>query len=243
MTPAYLGPSYSGGVDEFEPQLTADGSATLFSNRFGQTFHSHHGALSESRHVFLEGSGVAGRLRAGIPACILEVGFGTGLNFLLTAQAALTAGIVVSYVALERELLPANVLERLDYVGLAPAPHAGYLAFRAALGKQPAPATYRGVLPGAELELRLGEAHAGAIEPARFDAIYHDGFSPDANPELWSSEFLAALARSMRPGGVLVSYTVKGDVRRRLAAAGLQVSKLPGPPGGKREMLRAVRER
>jgi tRNA U34 5-methylaminomethyl-2-thiouridine-forming methyltransferase MnmC len=239
MTPAYLEPGYSSGVDELEPRMTADGSATLFSSRYAQTFHSHHGALSESRHVFLEGSGVAARLRAGRPARVLEVGFGTALNFLITAQSALDSGTVVRYVALERDLMPLILLEPLEYRPLAPLPYESYRAFRSTLGAEPEPGIYPARLPGAELELRIGEAQEATVEVEAFDAVYHDGFSPDANPELWTDDFLTALADSLVPGGVLVSYTVKGEVRRRLARAGLEVDKLQGPAGGKREMSRA----
>ncbi|MEX2534885.1 MAG: tRNA (5-methylaminomethyl-2-thiouridine)(34)-methyltransferase MnmD [Trueperaceae bacterium] len=226
---------------ELEPQLTADGSTTLFSSRYAQTFHSHHGAVSEAMHVFVEGSGVAARLRSGSAARILEVGFGTGLNFLLTAQSAVEGGAAVEYVALERAFLAAGVLSSLGYGRYAREPLIGLLRFRRELGDAPRPGVYRAGIAGAGLELRLGEAEAADIEAERFDAIYHDAFSPDANPELWSREFLARLAGSLIPGGVLVSYTVKGDVRRYLANAGLQVSKVAGPPGGKREMLRAVK--
>jgi tRNA U34 5-methylaminomethyl-2-thiouridine-forming methyltransferase MnmC len=221
--------------------MTADGSATLFSSRYAQTFHSQHGALSESRHVFLEGSGVAERLRAGRPARVLEVGFGTALNFLITAQSAVDHATVVRYVALERDLMPPILLETLEYRRLAPLPYEGYRVFRSTLDANPKPGAYAATLPGAELELRIGEAQEATLELGAFDAVYHDGFSPDANPELWTDEFLTALACSLAPGGVLVSYTVKGEVRRRLARAGLEVAKVQGPTGGKREMSRAVK--
>lgn len=227
--------------DPIEWRETADGSATLFSSRYAQTYHSHHGAVTEARHVFLEGSRIGSRLRNGEAGRVLEVGFGTGLNFLLTAQQALEAGTPLSYVALERELLPAAVLDSLDYRQFASGPLAALLEFRQRLPERPQPGSYRTEFTGTGLELLIGEAVEAKIERNSFDAVYHDAFSPDSNCELWSSEFLARLAASLVPGGVLVSYTVKGEVRRRLVAAGLSVSKVPGPPGGKREMLRAVR--
>jgi tRNA U34 5-methylaminomethyl-2-thiouridine-forming methyltransferase MnmC len=232
---------YSGGVDELERQVTADGSATLFSSRFGQTYHSRHGAVAESRHVFLAGSGVDRRLAAGAPTRVLEVGFGTGLNFLLTAQAALAAEARLDYVALERDLLPAQVLAGLGYERYAPDTLDRLLAFRRGLAARPRPGSYRLDGPGFTLELRLGDAGEANLEEAGFDAVYHDAFSPDANAELWSAEFLARLARSLKTGGTLATYTVKGDVRRRLIEAGLRVAKAPGPLAGKREMLVASR--
>lgn len=222
-------------------QETGDGSGTLFTPRYAQTFHSLHGAVTESRHVFLEGSGVAERLRQGEAVKVLEVGFGTGLNFLLTAQAASTGSGTLHYVALERQLVPVALLARLDYARFAPAAFAALLEFRRRLAPGTQAGTHRSRVAGSLLELRLGEAQEARLGKAEFDAIYHDGFSPDTNPELWDESFLSRLAAALAPGGTLVSYTVKGVVRRQLAAAGLEVTKLAGPPGGKKEMLRAVR--
>lgn len=241
MQPAYLPVGYSDGVDELERRITADGSVTLFSGRYRQTFHSHHGAVAESLHVFLEGSGAGARLRSGLPTRVLEVGFGTGLNFLLTAQAALTAGASLSYCALERDLLPADVVAGLGYQPFAPASLPAYLAYRKSLGERPEPGKYCCEVSSVQLELLVGEAGETALEPASVDALYHDAFSPETNPELWSEPFLAHLAAALAPGGVLVTYTVKGEVRRALTRIGLEVGKVAGPAGGKREMLRATK--
>lgn len=229
------------GFDRVERRETGDGSATLFSSRYGQTFHSHHGAVAEARHVFVEGSGTGTRLRGGEGVRVLEVGFGTGLNFLLTAQQASAGGTSLSYVALERELLPATILASLDYQRFAPEPFGALQEFRARLPKQPQAGRYSLEMAETRLELRLGPAETAEIEGSSYDAIYHDAFSPDVNPELWTAEFLTRLALALTPGGALVTYTVKGEVRRLLATAGLMVSKEPGPSAGKREMLRAVR--
>ena len=94
---------------------TADGSRTLYSDPYEQTMHSHRGAVTESRHVFLEGAGVAARLGRGEEARVLEVGFGTGLNFFLTADLALKTDAPLEYVALERALLPSQVVRQLGY--------------------------------------------------------------------------------------------------------------------------------
>ncbi len=230
------------------PRPTGDGSLTLYSDRYDQTFHSHHGAVRESQHVFLEGSGVAKRLAGGEATSVLEVGFGTGLNFFLSAQAAVEAGTVLHYVALEGELLPANAVEGLGYEPFAPSVVPPYLEFRRQLAVAAGQGTpgmegYRFQAGPVELTLLLGEATAAQLNVAPFDAVYHDAFSPDANPELWAEAFLGRLANALRPGGTLVTYTVKGEVRRTLARLGLEVTKRPGPQGGKREMLRADRPR
>lgn len=222
---------------------TADGSYTLYSPVYRQSFHSERGALSEARHVFLEGATVAERLAQG-PLALLEVGLGSGLNFLLTADLALACGGLLDYLALERELPPTWLLEQLDYrAHLAhPALFDAYLDFCASLPKAPALGCYRTQLAdGVQLTLLLGEASGQPLLPQSADVIYQDAFSPNANPELWSETFLAKLVAALKPGGVLVSYTVSGAVRRRLARLGLAVRKRPGPPGGKREVLAALK--
>ena len=99
----------------YAPEPTADGFDTLYSPVYGQTYPSKHGALIEARHVFLEGSDVAERLAQGLPTRVLEVGFGTGLNFLLTAHRAASVNVPLQYVALEKDMLPADVLARLNH--------------------------------------------------------------------------------------------------------------------------------
>lgn len=235
-------PAEGSGV---EPLTTGDGSLTLRSDRYRQTYHSHHGALSEARHVFVEAGGVAERVDSGQPARVLEVGFGSGLNFFLTAQllspGSGSTGGTLEYVALERSLLPAEVVTMLGYERSAPWSTAKYLEFRRSLPRHPPPGRYRASWGRVSLDLILGEATQATLAANSFDCVYQDAFSPDSNPELWSDAFLAHLCRSLRPAGRLVSYTVKGEVRRRLAQQGMAVHKLPGPPGGKREMLLATK--
>ena len=223
---------------------TADGSRTLYSERYGQTMHSYRGALTESRHVFLEGAGVAVRLGRGEEARVLEVGFGTGLNFFVTADLALKTGTPLEYVALERDLLPSQVVRELGYErGLEQKSLLQkFLRARDNLPEPPPAGRYAlNLSKGVRLELRLGDATKVGLEPGHYEAVYMDAFSPDANPELWSEEFLGGLYHALRPGGCLSSYCVKGGVRRRLQALGFEVQKRPGPPGGKREMLVATK--
>lgn len=224
-----------------QPTQTLDGSQTLFSERYEQSFHSDKGALSESKHIFLEASGVRKHLHKGLYTSVLEVGFGTGLNFFLSADLALTSGANLDYSALEQELLPADLVQSLNYKDYLERADllVAYLVFRDTLPTQVLPGTYYFQFEGAGLELRIGEATKQRFQKARFDAIYQDAFSPDANPELWTESFFKKLRNTMKPGGVMTTYSVKGEVRQRLKALGLEVEKRPGPPGGKREMLRA----
>ena len=231
------------------PILTTDGSATLYSARYAQLFASEKGALSEARGVFLDASGAAASLAAGGAVRVLEVGFGTGLNFFVTAQAALAhPGARLSYTALEHTLLPAETVRQLGYGSLLGNNLVeSYLEWRAQLEPIPGSHTFvagesgenREETERVKLELLLGDATAQPLPAAAFNTVYHDAFSPEVNAELWTEAFLGALVTALAPGGTLVSYCVQGAVRRRLTALGLEVTKRPGPPGGKREVLLA----
>jgi tRNA U34 5-methylaminomethyl-2-thiouridine-forming methyltransferase MnmC len=219
--------------------MTGDGSKTLYSEAYRQTFHSSKGALAESRHVFLEGSGVAARLTRGERTRVLEVGFGTGLNFLVTADSALEMGAELHYCALERSLLAADALASLGYREHLRHRHLFdcFIDRYGRLGEgKPLEVT-----PTIRLELLLGEATEQPLPRGCFDAVYLDAFSPDANPELWSEAFLKGLCDALAPHGLLSTYSVKGEVRRCLVALGFSAWKRPGPPGGKREMMVAAK--
>lgn len=231
--------------------VTADGSRTLSSPTYGETFGSTHGALSEALHVYLQGSGVARRLATHEPTRVLEIGFGTGLNFLVTADAAVRAGTPLHYTGFERELLPSDTIAAVhqgsgSVSGLAAALVVG-LNGRPPATDGPARRLRFGVTGDVILDLVVTDARdAGRLGyldggERAYHAIYLDAFSPKANPELWTDDYLTALAAALAPGGSLATFTVSGAVRRALGRAGLTVNKRRGPDGGKREMLVASR--
>ncbi len=228
-----------------EIRPTEDGTQTVYSAAYHQTYHSIHGARTESVHVFLEASGAAGALREGQPLRVLEVGFGTGLNFLLTADLALQHGASLQYVALERELITSETFRALGYETLIDAPILVNKLYRWVF-----------TLPGPDLvglltcrlhdtlhlDLLLGDAVETPLPPPAFDVIYQDAFSPEANPELWTPAFFAKLFAALKPGGRLSTYSASRRVHNALADAGFSVEKYPGPPG-KREIIVATRPR
>lgn len=244
-----------------ELRTTADGSKTLFSRVYGQTFHSDKGALAESRHVFVEGTRLPFRLKAQERVRVLEVGLGTGLNFVLSAQEARQYASKLEYYALEKTLLPREVLELLDYQQVLASSDvwSRFFGWRQHLNLTHAMtrSAYCFDWHNVQLRVLLGDARDRILDLGHvvredtadaandyhelIDIVYHDAFSFDANSELWSEAFLRHLHNVLIPGGVLTTYSVKGVVRRRLAAVGFQVDKLPGPVGGKREMLLATK--
>lgn len=222
--------------------LTRDGSRTLKAPGGGEGYKSMAGALTEANHVYLEGSGVAARLRSRLPTRVLEVGFGAGLLFLVTARLAQEQETDLEYVGIEQAPPPAYVLEELHYHELlAPSTLPSALVeWRRLLGDPATPGAHAHQFGRTHLTLFVADALSSpATGP--FDAIYHDAFSPQTNPALWSPDFLAKLAARLAPGGRLVSFSVAGPVRRALASAGLTVRKVAGPPAGKREVLVAER--
>jgi tRNA U34 5-methylaminomethyl-2-thiouridine-forming methyltransferase MnmC len=219
--------------DDLRPRTTRDGSLTLRSEVLDEQYHSLHGALNESLHVFI---------RNGLEQVhaervdILEVGLGTGLNALLTWCHADRAQRAVRYTALEPHPLPAASLAALDHARTVGAPEraADFLRMMAA-----PPGTVQAMSPWFQF-MWMQRPLAHLEIPEDFDLIYHDAFSPSVQPELWTEAAFRHVHALLRPGGALVTYCAKGAVRRAMLAAGLEVQRLQGPPG-KREMLRAVR--
>ncbi len=227
------------------PQVrrTADGSKTLYSAEYGQTFRSMHGAFTEALYVFHAGA-VAPQLPGVSHLRVLEVGFGSGLNFLVTAAAVAKAGVTLSYTGLESRLPAAPALELLDYslIDDVRTVSRAWLRWRrhrlphnVSLGRYECD-----VLPGCWLALLIGDARRQQLPREHFDAVYLDGFSPKVNPELWSPGFLQQLHAALVPGGRLATYSAAGHVRRALQVAGFAVARRRGPPG-KREVLVATK--
>jgi tRNA U34 5-methylaminomethyl-2-thiouridine-forming methyltransferase MnmC len=212
-------------------ELTPDGSHTAFSTRYGEHYHNRNGAASQSRHVFLEGSGT--HLHAA--PRVLEIGFGLGLNFLTTLANVEERGVTLDYRAIEFDPQPRELLMQIA----SAAPGAAHPLWRALMTVWPHDADELEVA-GKHLAVDIGDATRLALPQGWASAIYLDGFSPAVNPELWSDSFIARLAEALTPGGWIVTYSAAGDVRRALATAGLVVERRESI-AGKREFLAAQR--
>jgi tRNA U34 5-methylaminomethyl-2-thiouridine-forming methyltransferase MnmC len=209
-------------------KTTADGSKTVFSERFQESYHSVNGAVTESLHVFIN---------AGLLECekgmlnIFEVGFGTGLNAYLTYIEAKKRDMQVTYHAVELYPLEDSVISSLDYPEIL---HADANIFSALHGA-PWEET---MMISKYFALKKMKSDLVTIELIdQYDLIYFDAFSPAQQPELWDEIIFTKLYRHLNIGGILTTYCAKGDVRRTLKKIGFIMERLPGPPG-KHEMLR-----
>ena len=205
------------------------------SRRFDDPYFSLHDGLAETRHVFLAGNTLPQRLRDGFH--IAELGFGTGLNLLAVMIAWQGAGGTgtIRFSSFEAYPLSATDIARaLAHFPQVQAVAAPFLAHWESGAR-------RFALPGLEVDVILGDARDTL--PAwsgRADAWFLDGFSPAKNPDLWSADLMAAVARHTQPGGTCATYTAAGHVRRSLAEAGFTVTRQPGH-GRKRHMTTGVR--
>jgi|WetSurMetagenome_2_1015567.scaffolds.fasta_scaffold55992_2 tRNA U34 5-methylaminomethyl-2-thiouridine-forming methyltransferase MnmC len=212
--------------------ITGDGSHTLFVPELNEHYHSTFGALTESLVVFIR-SGLD-TFSPGKALTVFEIGFGTGLNALLTCVTAMEKKLKIQYYSLEKYPIPANLYTQLNYPLLM---HAAGDTDGWLLAMHQAPWNEnREITPGFSLH-KINRSLSG-FEPAfSCDLIYFDAFAPDKQPEMWSLEIFAQLYQCLNPEGLLTTYCVKGSVKRMLKSAGFTIEKLPGPPG-KREILR-----
>ncbi|MDR0750705.1 MAG: tRNA (5-methylaminomethyl-2-thiouridine)(34)-methyltransferase MnmD [Tannerellaceae bacterium] len=210
-------------------QLTADGSHTLFVPEIDEHYHSVNGAIQESLHVFIR-AGLQQAPKAELR--VLEIGFGTGLNALLTL---LYADIPVTYYTVELHPLPLDVIRRLNYADiLCPGQEDLFLSLHTAAWDTP-------VQIGSLFTLHKirGDGNTCAL-PGEAGLVYFDAFAPGKQPGMWNPGIFRRLHEAMAGGGILVTYCAKGSVRRMMQEAGYSVERIPGPPG-KREMLRATK--
>lgn len=215
-----------------EVRITKDGSPTLFVASFDEHYHSIHGALQESMHVFIK-MGLAQLTTKRIS--ILEVGFGTGLNAWLTALKQ-EESTQIQYHGVEKFPVTIEEFRALNYDQLVTSKDDRQL-FHAL---QNAPWGEEVKLNGHFSILKKKMAIEDIDADNLYDLVYFDAFAPSAQPELWTESIFKSMFNAMKPGGLLVTYCAKGQVKRNMKAVGFTLERLPGPPG-KREMTRATK--
>lgn len=248
--------------------LTKDGSETIRKEGSGITYHSIHGALGESNHVYIE-AGLEYWMKENPSAKsvrIFEMGFGTGLNALLTALKAESHELNIFYTSIDKEPLQTEEVNSLHYGDLLNA-----IDLFRKIHAAPWVNTYEhSNIPNAKsntypkvssnyfkksndntfetsqindffiLEKRI-ENILTMNDSNQYDIIYFDAFAPTAQPELWTEEVFSKMYSILTPGGCLVTYCSKSIIRRAMMAAGFYVTK-PQGPWGKREMVRALKK-
>jgi len=206
-------------------ETTADGSPTLFLPEMDEHYHSVHGAVQESRHVYIE---------AGFNQCfknpvhVLELGMGAGLNVLLTAMEAERRGVQVRYTALEKYPLPEEIVGKLHYFAEK---NEWFQKIHSMEWEKAATLT-----PFFTLQKICTDFRDFSFSE-KYDVVYYDAFAPDKQAEVWSQELFDHLFRAMHPAGFLTTYCAKGHIRRMMQQAGFVVERIAGA-AGKREMLR-----
>lgn len=220
---------------EKQLQITADGSHTIAIPGMQVTYHSKHGAIQESNHVFIDaGLNYYATLYPKRAITILEMGFGTGLNCLLTAMYGREQQLHIQYHSIESFPLEEAEIHGLNY-GKQLNEESLFQKIHDVAWDQP-------VYPDPLFELHKYHCTLQQFSSDQlFDIIYYDAFAPSAQPELWTETIFSRLFSLLGPGGILVTYCSKSVVRRAMQAAGFRVTKIQGPPG-KREMVRAFKD-
>lgn len=209
-----------------EIQLTSDGSSTIYLPEMDEHYHSVNGAIQESTHVYIS---------AGFNECrktsitVLEMGFGTGLNALLTAIEAEKRHLDITYITIEKFPLNEEIINQLNYSDLD---HSLFKAIHQAEWEKEIEISPHFHLRKVKIDF------SEYLFSENYDVVYYDAFAPDKQADVWSQDLFDKIFRQMNPNGILTTYCAKGAVRRMMKMAGFEVERIPGPPG-KREMLRA----
>jgi tRNA U34 5-methylaminomethyl-2-thiouridine-forming methyltransferase MnmC len=212
--------------------ITADGSHTIYVPDINEHYHSTHGAVQESNFIFIK---TGFDFCKADPVNIFEVGFGTGLNALLTAIKSCQGTRVVYYTSIEKFPVDESIASSLNH-------H----LFAGKAGREISDLIYRapwdkwvGIHKNFNLLKISGDITDFKIM-GKYNLIYFDAFGPDKQPEIWTPEVFESIAAATEKDGIFVTYSAKGEVKRNLRACGFEVTLLPGPPG-KRQITRAVK--
>lgn len=215
-----------------EIKLTGDGSHTIYNNTLGEHYHSTFGAITESRHIFID-NGIKTINKN--PVSVFEAGYGTGLNAYLTLLWATENKIKVDYTTVELFPPDKKTIDLLNYHE-----QLGDKENRLRLLNDAKWERKKMITLDFSLK-KMNADIAGKFDTEMADIIYYDAFSPAVQPELWSQQIFARLQKMLNHNGILVSYCVKGIVKQALRGAGFSVKVIPGPPG-KRHMLYAIKK-
>jgi len=216
--------------------VTEDGSHTLFVPELKEHYHSIHGAINESMHIFIHAglNEITQRLNE---INILEIGFGTGLNALLTFIENKKLQKKIEYTTVEAYPLDENIFNKLNYQKFIADQNASIVLQLMHHAEWEKSFFFSEDFLFTKIKSRIEDYNPGK---ENFDLIYFDAFAPQVQPELWTKEVFEKIFSSMRKNSLLLTYSAKGEVKRNLKTAGFTVEGIPGPKG-KREITRAVK--
>jgi tRNA U34 5-methylaminomethyl-2-thiouridine-forming methyltransferase MnmC len=214
---------------------TSDGSQTIYLPEINEQYHSVNGAVTESEYVYIEKGFL---FHPGKNQKVFEVGFGTGLNCILTVLQAEQHKKPTKYIAIEKFPLEKSITDQLNY-GRQISEHAQNIFEKihdCSWNQEVRISEYFVLhkINGDLLNFSFNEIENCTV-------IYFDAFGPDKQPEMWSPLIFSKISSITLTGGILVTYSAKGEVRRQLSASGFSMERLPGPPG-KKEMLRGIKK-
>jgi tRNA U34 5-methylaminomethyl-2-thiouridine-forming methyltransferase MnmC len=214
--------------------ISEDGSSTLYLPALNESYHSLHGAIQESEHVFIK-SGLDYVSQSKKNITIFEVGFGTGLNVLLSLLASKKNNLLIDYYSIEAFPLKQEIVEQLNYAEKLNdfSAQAGFLNIHGSPWNTKAKIADHFSLT--KIHAKLEEVD---ILNIKADLVFFDAFAPSKQPEMWSEENFKKIKEVMNSGAVLVSYCASGQFKRTLKSLDFQLEALQGPPG-KKEMTRA----
>ena len=211
---------------------TKDGSHSLYVPDLKENYHSSAGAITESNHIFIK-NGLLQSFKN--PVFIFEIGFGTGLNALLSRLASEKVEKNIFYTSIEKYPLENMIIKDLNYPALLNIPQEYFLQLHKAAWNEK-------IMLDKNFCLHKIKVDWTDFTPQeKYDLVFYDAFAPDFQPEMWNKEAFKKIYDCMDHGGILATYTVKGEVKRGLKNAGFEIEKIKGPVGGKRENLRAYK--
>lgn len=211
--------------------ITTDGSTTIYLPEMDEHYHSVHGAVQESLHIYIE-QGLLQTTKKELS--VLEIGFGTGLNAYLTYCFAQKNSISLHYISLEKFPLNESEFCRLNY------PNNIFPEYSFIFNQMHQVDWDK--LIEIPKDFKFKKIHTDLLtfqfnEVPQYDLVYYDAFAPGKQPEMWTDQILNKVAATVKAGGILVTYCAKGTVRRALSDAGFIMERIPGPTG-KKEILR-----
>ncbi len=216
------------------PELihTRDGSHSLLRADLNETYHSVHGAITESNYIYIDHGLAAGDFES--PIHVFEMGFGTGLNILCAYHWAITTQTPVHITTIELTPLPLDIIQQLNYTEQLP-----YTEFFDWLHtcEWETRQHYSPLFSVHKIQRSICHAN---LPIGRYDCIFYDAFAPKYQPDCWTDDILSNVVQSLRPNGIFITYCCTSQLQRTLRKHPVKLIKHPGPPG-KREILQGIR--